>query len=153
MATYSFTNIFATVTGPGGSFKVSGDGAGSAEEGITAEMDEDKDTQTIGADGEVMHSLHAGRAGKITFRLLKTSPVNNLLSQLYNFQTLSSLTHGRNVIRLTDVARGDVVSGREAAFARQPRVNYSKDGDILEWVFNVGKLDMLLGSGEPDANN
>lgn len=31
---------------------------------------------TVGADGEVMHSLHAGKSGTITVTLLKTSPVN-----------------------------------------------------------------------------
>lgn len=28
---------------------------------------------TVGADGEVMHSLHAGKSGTITVTLLKTS--------------------------------------------------------------------------------
>jgi hypothetical protein len=36
-------------------------------------MTEAKNTMTVGADGEVMHSLHAGKSGTITVTLLKTS--------------------------------------------------------------------------------
>ncbi len=35
-----------------------------------------KNTMTIGADGEVMHSLHADKSGTVTVNLLKTSPTN-----------------------------------------------------------------------------
>lgn len=47
---------------------------------------------TVGADGEVMHSLHAGKSGTITVTLLKTSPVNKKLSLMYNAQSQSSAT-------------------------------------------------------------
>jgi hypothetical protein len=146
--TYSFLDFKASISGPGGSFNIGSD-AGVAEEGITFEMEEDKDTMTVGADGEAMHSLHAGKAGKITIRLLKTSPVNQQLSQLYHFQTTSSANHGQNVITGNDIARGDSHVGRQAAFAKFPTVGYSKDGPMNEWVFNVGKLTMQLGTGSP----
>jgi hypothetical protein len=61
-------------------------------------MTEAKNTMTIGADGEVMHSLHAGKSGTITVTLLKTSPVNKKLSLMYNAQSQSSATWGNNVI-------------------------------------------------------
>lgn len=146
--TYSFLDVQGSISGPGGAFSI-GQGAGVAEEGITVEFEEDKDTMTIGAGGSVMHSLHAGKAGKVSVRLLKTSPTNQLLNQLYNFQTTSSVNHGQNVITFRDTARGDVINARESGFMKHPTIVYSKDGPMNEWVFNVGRLDITLGTGAP----
>ena len=144
--TYSFTNIAATITGPGGTFSL-GSGSGNAEEGITVEMHEDKDTLVIGADGTPMHNLHAGQGGKVTIRLLKTSPVNQQLSEMYAFQRLSSANWGQNTIVVSDTARGDVLTLLSCAFMKFPSIVFGKDGGTNEWVFNAGQVEILLGSG------
>lgn len=149
MAAYSFLNCQAAIVGPGGAFSI-GTGAGVADEGITITPAADKDTMTIGADGSVMHALNADKSATLTIRLLKTSPTNAQLSLMYNLQTLSSATHGLNVITVRDSARGDVATCRQVAFRRQPVLSYSKAGAVQEWEFNVGVLDELLGSGTPD---
>lgn len=146
MGTYSFQNVSASITGPGGAFSL-GYGSDNAEEGISVDMFEDKNTMMVGADGGVMHSMHAGRAGTITVRLLKTSPVNKQLNDLYRFQTSSPANHGQNVIRVTDTVRGDIVTGQKAAFRRLPANAFSKNGNIMEWVFDVGAIDEILGNG------
>lgn len=151
MSTYSFLDVHASITGPGGSFQL-GSGAGAAEEGISFEMKEEKNTQTIGADGTGMNSLHAGNAGKVTVRLLKTSPVNAQLSQLYNQQRQSSALWGQNVFSLNDSARGDVVAATGCAFMKHPNLQYAKDGNVIEWEFEAITLDILLGSGSPSVN-
>lgn len=151
MPTYSFLNVQASIAGPGGQFSV-GSESGAAEEGITAEWVDDKNTMTIGAGGDAMHSLHAGKAGTVTIRLLKTSPVNAQLQDLYNLQTSDSNLHGQNILSIRDTARGDVITGREAAFKRGANVTFAKDGNVNEWIFDVAKLDMKLGTGVPDAN-
>lgn len=148
--TYSFLDVQATLSGPGGSISL-GAGAGAAEEGITVDMKEDKNDQKIGADGTVMNTLRASNAARITIRLLKTSPVNAQLSQLYNFQRASAGQWGQNVMVVSDVARGDIVTGGSIAFARQPSVTWAKDGNFNEWNFD-GVVDMLLGTGQPDVN-
>ena len=146
MSTYSFLDVNASISGPGGSFRL-GSGTGAAEEGITVAMTEEKNTMTVGADGKVMHSLHAGKSGKVTVRLLKTSPVNAQLSQLYQLQAQSSAVWGVNTMTVNDVARGDVVSCRDVAFAKHPDLVYAKDGNVNEWEFMAGYIDQLLGSG------
>lgn len=146
--TYSFLDVAAVLSGPGGSFSVGSD-AGVAEEGITIEMVDDKNTMTIGAAGDAMHNLHAGKAGKVTIRLLKTSAVNRQLSQLYALQTSSSALHGQNVLTLQDTARGDFGSCRQGAFKKFPSNTYSKVGPMLEWEFDFGQVDQQLGSGAP----
>lgn len=148
MSTYSFFDVVATINGPGGSFPL-GNTAQASEEGITISMVEDKDTMTIGADGAVMHSLHAGKGGTVTVRLLKTSPVNQQLSQMYSLQTLSSGLHGSNIIVVSNPQTGDIITCNSVAFSKLPDITYAKEGGMNEWRFNVGSVDMGLGSGSP----
>lgn len=145
MATYSFIDTTATLIGPGGEIDLSY-GAGIADEGITITMTGDKNTMTIGADGEVMHSLHADKSGTATVRLLKTSPTNAKLQNLYNAQSLSSTLWGQNIINIGNTGSGDNTVCRSVAFLRKPNLTYAKDGDIVEWAFHVGKVDSLLGT-------
>lgn len=150
MGTYSFQNVQATISGPGGSFSI-GASSGNTDEGITVAMIDEKSTMTVGADGTVMHSLHASNAGRISVRLLKTSPTNALLSAMYNFQKSGATNWGQNRIVISDLARGDVIASAEVAFAKQPDVNYGKDGGQMEWAF-VGSVEEILGAGVPDVN-
>jgi hypothetical protein len=147
MGVYSFQDVACAINGPGGSFSLSGSGV--AEEGISIAMTDDKGSMMVGADGEIMHSLHAGKSGTVTVRLLKTSPANQLLAQMYNTQTTSSAYHGRNTISVRDPIRGDSITARECGFRKLPDIGYNKDGATQEWVFLAGKIDTILGNGNP----
>jgi hypothetical protein len=114
-------------------------------------MVDDKDKMDVGADGAIMHSLRASNAGRITVRLLKTSPVNAQLNALYNFQRMNPSAWGQNVLVVSDVARGDVVTGTVMAFVKQSDLVYAKDGNMNEWMF-AGSVLELLGVGTPSAN-
>ncbi len=150
MATYSFLDVHAAIAGPGGSFQM-GSGAGAAEEGISVADTEDRNTMLIGADGQGMHSLHAGKSGNVTVRLLKTSPVNAQLEALFNLQSQSSAAWGQNVITINDTARGDVITCRQVAFTKRPDLVYAKAGNVNEWSFQAIKIDRVLGRGSPEA--
>ena len=143
--TYSFLDCSASIVGPGGAFPL-GQDSGVAEEGITIERTGDKDTLTVGADGTPMHSLHADKSGRVTVRVLKTSPTNSLLQAMYDVQSLSSSVWGNNVIMISDTARGDATVARSCAFVKFPNVVYAKEGGINEWTFNAGYIDSVLGS-------
>ncbi|EKZ6358454.1 phage protein [Klebsiella aerogenes] len=144
MAAYSFLDISGTLSGPTGSIEL-GSGSANSEEGIVVAMTEAKNTMTIGADGEVMHSLHGGKSGTITLTYLKTSPINKKLSLMYNAQSQSSATWGNNVIVLRNKASGDIVTARSVAFQKQADWNNPKVGGTVSWVFDCGKIDELLG--------
>lgn len=148
MPTYSFLDVHAALTGPGGSVSLS-EGDGVAAEGISIEPVEDKDIMTVGSDGGIMHSLVGSRAAIATVRLFKTNPLNAVLQNMYNHQTQSSLTHGKNVITVRDVIRGDTTTFEEAAFMGKPNNIYAKEGNILEWRFG-GHCDTQLGFGAPE---
>lgn len=146
MFTYSFLDTNAALVGPGGAIPL-GAGAGVAEEGIDVTQNAEMDTQTIGADGEGMHSLVADRSGKVVVRLLKTSPTNSLLSNLAQIQRTSSTLHGQNTLTISNVASGDVITCEQVAFSKIPDLKYAKEGGIVEWEFNAIKITPALGSG------
>ena len=146
MATYSFLNCVASLVGSGGNINL-GFGAAVSEEGITVEPTEDQNNMMIGADGSVMHNLHAGKSGKVRVRMLKTSPTNQLLAAMFELQRSSSALWGNNVITLRDSARGDVITCQQVAFSRAPTSNYGKDGAMQEWAFDAGIINTLYGSG------
>ncbi|MBK5145845.1 DUF3277 family protein [Budviciaceae bacterium BWR-B9] len=145
MSTYSFIDVTASLVGPTGNVDL-GYGSANSEEGISIAMTEAKNTMTTGADGEVMHSLHAGKSGTITVTLLKTSPVNKKLSLMYNAQSLSSSTWGNNVIVVRNKVSGDITTARTVAFQKQPDNQNAKVGGTVQWVFDCGKIDQLLGT-------
>lgn len=144
--TYSFQTVFATLAGPGGNINLAA-GAGAAEEGVSTELVEETDSMKIGAGGEVSHSLHAARAGKITVRLLKTSPTNQLLMNMYNLQRDSPKTWANSTLVITNIAVGDSISCSGVAFEKTPPNNWAKEAGTLEWVFNCSQMEQTLGSG------
>lgn len=150
MASYSFQDVSASLTGVGGSINL-GNGAAVAEEGITIEPVADKNVMTTGADDSGVHSLVASTASNVTVRLLKTSPVNAQLQTMFNLQTASSLSHGKNVITIRDAVRGDFISLTQVAFANRPAINYAKEAGMNEWKFHAIKTSQLLGLGTPEA--
>jgi len=141
--TYSFLDVQASISGPGGSYSI-GSGAGAAEEGISIEPTEDLNTMTIGADGSVMHSLHANKSGRVVVRLLKNSPTNARLSQMAQIQRASSALHGVNVITIANPQTGDKIVCQSVAFGKIPAVNYAKEGGTVEWDFHAGIIDQSL---------
>ncbi len=150
MPTYSFLDVHAAMTGPGISASLS-DGEGVAPEGISIEPVEDKNVMTVGADGGIMHSLSGAKAVIATIRLLKTNPLNAVLQNAFNYQTQSSLTHGKNVLTVRDVIRGDTTTITEGAFMGKPANSYSKEGNTLEWRIG-GQCDTQLGFGAPEIS-
>lgn len=144
MPGYSFMDVSATLSGPGGFIDV-GAGSASAEEGVLVAMNGASNTMTVGADGEGMHSLHSAKSGTVTVNLLKTSPVNKKLSLLFNAQSQSSAIWGNNVIVLRNSASGDQVTASGCAFQKQPDWQNAHAAGTVAWVFDCLKIDQILG--------
>lgn len=147
MTTYSFLDTTVSITGPGGSFLIGGQGAGNAKEGIEIEQVGEQNTQVTGADGSVMNNLNASTQSKLRVRLLKTSPVNAMLSSLFNTQKVSSSLWGINVITVNNTTLGDNWTLSQTSFSKRPKVDYGAEGGMNEWEFDVGITAMVLGSG------
>jgi hypothetical protein len=144
--TYAFVDVVATISGPGASgFTISGPDTAAAEEAITITWGEEMDSQSIGADGSVMNSLHAAMAGTVNIRLQKISPVNAALAQLIRYQRASSALWGQNTITIRDMARGDVYNLTGCAWVRFPVNSYAKVGNVLDYELHVAQIDPNLG--------
>lgn len=117
---YSFLDVQASIYGPGGNVSLAGDEAGVEQGGITVTPAGERSKMTVGADGSVMHSLLGDKSGTVSVKLLKTSSVNAALQIMYNLQTTTGAQHGMNTIVIRDVARGDVITCQNCAFAKQP---------------------------------
>jgi hypothetical protein len=143
---YSFEDVAATLTGPGGSISL-GAGAGNAKEGISIEFAEDKNNRLMGADGSGVHSLRASNAADITVRLLKTSPVNAQLNAMYNLQITSSIFWGQNVLTVSNPATGDNYPCNQVAFRKFPMITWAEDANMNEWRFDAIQANPILGVG------
>lgn len=143
--TYSFIDVSATLAGPGGALDL-GYGSGNSKEGITITRTQDRNNMTIGADGSVMHSLRADKSGTVTLRYLKTSDTNAKLQALFNVQSLDASMWGTNLISVTQNASGDKVVCSFCAFTRDSDVTYAEDGDMTEWAFQCGNIDIIRGT-------
>lgn len=144
MSAYSFLDVQASIVGPGGAFPLAS-GAAAAKEGIEITMNSERDVLTIGADGTPMHSLSADRSGKVKVHLLKISPVNAMLSAMYDAQSLTAALWGQNTITITQSVAGDITSCRSVAFAKRTDMHYSGEADTNMWEFNCGYVDGVLG--------
>lgn len=145
--TYSFIDTQASFVSAEGNFNI-GYGAGIAEEGITVAMAGNKNSMTIGADGEGMHSLHADNSGTVTIRLLKNSPVNAKLMNVYNAQKSSSKKWGKATITINHTGSGDNYTATKCAFQKAPDYTNPKTAPIVEWVFDAIKINAKLGTYE-----
>lgn len=142
---YSFMACKAGMVGPGLVVNLA-DGAAAAEEGVEISPNGDIGGMTIGADGEGLHSLYADKSGTITVHLLKNSPVNQILSAAYAFQTATPSSYGQNTFNLVDKVRGDVVTAQQVAFKKAPDLKYAKEGGTVTWEFNAIKIERVLGT-------
>jgi len=149
MSAYSFLDIVGSIVGPGGLISI-GNGTGSAKEGIEIKWKEDKNKQTIGADGTAMNVLSADDSAEVSVKLLRTSTWNALLQIMYNYQKSTALLWGKNHSVFTDMARGDFVTLADMAFKKCPGWDAKEAPDVVEWTFDVGKAHVIRGIGTPE---
>lgn len=142
--TYSFLDVTASLAGATGVVDL-GFGAAVSDEGITVSLNNPRNNMVVGADGEVMHSLRADKSGTVSVRLLYTSNTNAILQAMYDAQALSSSAWGNNVITIRNGGNNETTVCRSVAFQNQPSRSYGKDGGMVEWTFDCGKIDTITG--------
>ena len=144
MGVYSFLDNSATWTGPGGTISL-GSTSGAAKEGITIEYEEEVGHMDVGAGGAVQHSLHANKSGTITIRVLKSSPINQKISNKIAFQRASAENYGQDVFSIANLVTGDIVTCQFVAPKKFSALTYAEDAGMNEWVLNAGLIEPTLG--------
>ncbi len=81
-------------------------------------------------------------------RLLKTSPVNAQLMNMYNAQSVASALWGLNTITVTDSQQNDLIIAQKVAFKKAPSLTYAKEAGFNEWTFDAISLSTVLGEGQ-----
>lgn len=140
---YSFLDVHATLVDVLGVVNL-GSGNGNSQEGITIVRDNPKATKTIGADGSGMFNLMGDKSGRVTFRLLKTSPSNKILSAIYNATTITSNLYGQGVITFTNTHTGETHTAVGVGIEKFPDSNNATEGGVNEWVFLALEIDSFL---------
>lgn len=151
MPTYSFRDVKTSISGPGGSVILGGstqEQNGVAEEGISVERVEDRNSQLRGTSGEVINLLSASMAGVVRVRLLKTASSNGVLMEMFKIQRGDGSRWSKNIISIEDKVRGDKMVAAEAAFVGEPVLVWGKVGTIQEWVFQAGSIDETLAGAQ-----
>jgi hypothetical protein len=146
--TYSFLDVQATLTGPGGSFDLASNGL--AEEGLKYSMIGPKDIMTMGANGNGMHTLVGSNGARVEMSFLKTAPANAVLNHLYTYQSSSSAYWGQNQLTINNPITGDSVTLLGGSFEKQADNAYAMQANLLIWPFLfITRLDKLGNGGNP----
>lgn len=106
---------------------------------VTIEWDEDSWTKTVGASGGVVRSRSGNNTGKITFRLLPSSPLNRTWSDLKARDDRDG--DGVVTIYIEDLRSGTKVQAPEAWIMKEPSLTYGQTAqEAVEWVFDTGQM-------------
>jgi len=114
---------------------------------IIARRSEDSYFMRVGTDGGVARARNANKTGEFEFKLLQTSPANDLLSGLAGVEDLTN--EGLNLFPVA-VVDG---SGRSLAVATQcwiktvPEATFGKEVSERVWVFSAADLKIFHGGG------
>ena len=138
MKAYGFGNIVFLVNG------VEITGFSDGDDVISIKRRSDLASDKIGADGRMMVSISADRSGEVSIKLQQTSGSNKYLNQLAIGQEVLTTGFTPVLIYLSDVYRGDVVSGVPGYMKKMPDVNRGEKGQTQEWQFVVENLDVFF---------
>ncbi len=115
---------------------------------IIARRAEDMYFTRVGTDGGVARARNANKMGEFEFKLLQTSPANDLLSALL---ATDDLTNDGLIVIPIGVVDG---SGRSLAAATQcwiksiPEAIFGKEVSERTWVFSAADLKIFHGGGQ-----
>jgi hypothetical protein len=137
MASYSFKDTFCSLEGPGGSLSLGTAGVGT--EGITISANTDRNIMEVGCGGAVQNSLVLNYSGTISLSLLKTSPGQYILNEMFNFQSASAVQWGKNIITL-QTSNGDSVVCSQVSFKKMPSQEYKTAAGMVTWEFDAGSV-------------
>lgn len=110
---------------------------------IEVERAEDAYMLTIGAWGEGARARNYNRSGTITFTLLQTSPINDLLSAAALKDELTGA--GIGALFIKDIGGATLVSADNAWIKKVPTVSVGKEVETREWVIECESMNIFVG--------
>jgi hypothetical protein len=110
---------------------------------IDAKRSEDSYTKYVGVLGEVTRSRQYNKSGEITFRLMQSSPLNDVFSGLRQLDEQSNA--GVVPVMLKDFNSTTSITCSEAWIRKNPDYGLGKDMKEAEWTFDCADLDEFFG--------
>lgn len=109
---------------------------------VQVEYNEDEATLQIGVDGESAYSINRNKSGKFTFRLMQTSPSNDvLMAAVIAFRSKKILIP----IGVKDLNGRATFACERAVPGKIPVWSAGAEAGVTEWVFNTDKLIANVG--------
>lgn len=110
---------------------------------VMVEFNEAAWSTQIGVDGEDSRTKSNNRSGKITVRLMQTSPSNDILSGLAEQDRM--LSDAALPLQVEDINGNTIHLCENAWIEKIPNAEYGINAGPREWVFQTGVLVSFLG--------
>jgi hypothetical protein len=110
---------------------------------MTIEMEEDAFVTTVGADGFTVRSRNNNKTGRVTFRVLNSSPLNDQLSAIYNLDALTGA--GAGVFHFSELGGTSTAVSPSAWIQRAPTMERGREEGETEWVLACENLEVFVG--------
>lgn len=110
---------------------------------IGVERNNDSFTLMVGAGGEAARARSRNSSGKVTFTLMATSVVNDLLSAVWRADELFGT--GVGVVIVKDLNGTTLCIANNAWIMKPPKVEFGKEIGTREWVIECESVYMKSG--------
>ena len=130
-STYSFTDINATISGPGyGSYSIQGEGIGD----VSISKITDRTVHDVAADGSIMASKIAGNNGNVTLNAQQTSSLHKFMQGTFNYCWQAD-TSAWTTISITIEApkMGKTYYCTGGSFVKEPDEPLQSQGQRVAW--------------------
>ena len=110
---------------------------------VSVERSNDSFTLMVGAGGEAARSRSRNSSGKVTFTLMGTGVVNDLLSAVWRADELSATGVGSFILK--DLNGTTLCAANNAWIVKPPKIEFGKEISTREWVIECESVYMKAG--------
>jgi hypothetical protein len=110
---------------------------------ITASYNTDAFTLQVGSGGDGCRTRSQDKSGTVTFTLLQSSPVNDLLAALALVDRQAG--SGSGALLIKDNNGTSLVSAENAWIKKVPETPFAKEAGVREWVLESLELEITPG--------
>lgn len=119
---------------------------GFAEDSVVkVAYNEDAFTLKMGVDGDGTRSKTNNRSAQITFSLMQSSDVNDLLSAVHGLDLNSPSGDGIGPLLIKDNQGRTLMAAEKAWIMKTPDVEFAKEAGPREWVLETSSLETTIG--------
>lgn len=110
---------------------------------IEIERNEDGFITLTGALGDVTRARSLNKTGKVTFTLMASAPVNDLLAAAAQLDEDTGLGYGP--LQIKDLNGNMLVSAADAWIMKRPKIERAREASTIQWVLECAELVVFEG--------